>query len=60
MFNAEIDKQNHNDFIQHLMVIFNIDKDKAETAVLQMEKDVEEMWNNPEEYYKRINKLNKE
>jgi ethanolamine utilization cobalamin adenosyltransferase len=60
MFNAEIDIQNHNSFVQHLMVIFNMDKDKAEKAVLQMEKDVEEMWNNPEEYYKRVKKLNKE
>ena len=59
MFNAEIDIQNHNRFIQYLMVKFNMDKDKAEKAVLQMEKDVEEMWNNPEEYYKRIKNLNK-
>ena len=57
MFNAEIDRVLHEDFIQHLMDTFKLGRNKAEKAVLQMEKDVEEMWNNPSKFYKELEEL---
>ena len=57
MFNAEIDIQNHNSFVQYLMVKFNMDENTAEKAVVQMEKNMEEIWNNPSKFYKELEEL---
>ena len=54
MFNAEIDRKLHEKFIEDIMRIFSVDRNRAEEISVQMDKNMEELWNNPEKFYKDL------
>ena len=45
MFNAEIDRIVHRGFVEDIMRIFKVTKEEAEKAAIQMEKNMDDMWN---------------
>ena len=57
MFDAEIDRIVHRKFIEGIMRIFSVNRNRAEEMAVQMEKNMEEIWNNPQKFYKELDDL---